>query len=121
MPFLLKILNTFESQRGNVIVFTQSAVVFHTANGEELCFLQSSEDGLEGGFRNFDIRLDILDDLIAVGILIFNCGKDTNVQKSAFHLNFHKIPPFTQYYTTHSIRCQVFYEKRSSPPPEEMT
>ena len=56
---------------------------------QHLGYLQTLEDGIQRRFRQFQIRLHVLDDLVSIGIPPANRRQNTNIQKSTLQLNIH--------------------------------
>ena len=98
-----------EALRREMIVFAQTAVVFRCAHGEHLRRLQPPQDGVERRFRQGHIGPQILQDLIAVGVLLPDRGQHADVEHAAFELSVHSIPPVAIYYITRSIICQAVF------------
>ena len=102
-PFLLEILQAFDAGLGDMIILSESSVVFGGTYRQHVCRFQPFENGIEGGLGSFHARIKIFDDLVAVRVLVFDGGKHANFQESALQLSVHTIPPSTKYIVTRSI------------------
>ena len=79
-PFGFEFLDAADAEIGDAIIFAEPAAVFCGADGEQIAAFQALQDSVQSGFGQLDVGPQILDDLVAVGILVFDGGKDTHVQ-----------------------------------------
>ena len=88
LPFFLKISDAFDALLRDVVVLPQTAVSFHGVNRQHICPFQPPQNGVQGRLGQYHIGLHVLDDLIAVGVLILNGCQYANTQSDYMDIIF---------------------------------
>ena len=78
----------------NGVIFPQAAVMLHRIDGKAIGSLQPAQNGIQGGFGKGHNRLNILDQLIAIGIPPGEQRQNAYLDHATLHLHIHGITSF---------------------------
>lgn len=80
-PFLSILFQQCSAGNGDAVIAAVSALIRSVIGGETAVFLQPPQHGIQGGFGYGKVFLDVLGDLIAVGILLRQQRQHHSIQQ----------------------------------------